>query len=399
MTATPHRLMGVQLLRLIAALMVVLQHTRYYTGKAYGVDDKAFFSLELGETGVFIFFVISGYVIGRQVGIAPARFATHRLLRIYPAHFTAIALATLMLLAIGTIGLSDVRFDLSLALLPIGALQEWSRVPYWTLIFEVYFYAVAFTLMLGGRRLFDAGLCIWAAALIAISVAHPFVPNAIPNAEGLVTSLWALLFIGGAALARAHAGNSVPLAIIAAFAFATAYKLPDAALAHILACTAATAAVVHVAVTVERFFANRTFAKPIAALGDWSYGLYLIHAPVLVVCASLLPLTFIPHSVGWPLALAIAILTGLSFGRLEHRAYVTLLRPLGDRLALHKRDSLSHAIDADLPTGVGIVLAPLVAIDRAGRRAADRQIDLSLCDCARCDLQERGGDRGRGDAH
>lgn len=327
------RLIGVQLLRLFAALLVVVQHARYYTSLAYGVDDTAFFSLLLGETGVFIFFVISGYVIGRQVGISPARFATHRMLRIYPAHFAALMFATLLLLAVGTIGLTDIKLDLSMLLLPIGALQGWSRVPYWTLIFEVYFYAVAFIMMLGGHQLFDAGLSIWAAALVAVSVAVPFVPNAMPNAEGLVTSLWALLFIGGAALARAHAGNSLPLALIVMCAFAAAYKLPAPGLSRILACTAATMAVIHVAVEAERRLADSPFFRRLAASGDWSYGLYLIHAPVLVACCALLPVAVVPHSVGWMLVLAIAVLVGLSVGRLEHGFYARILRPLADRLA------------------------------------------------------------------
>lgn len=73
------RLGGIQILRLIAALMVLIQHAIYLPSIHYGLDVMAFRKLGVGISGVYIFFVISGYVIAGLVDQRPLKFALHRI--------------------------------------------------------------------------------------------------------------------------------------------------------------------------------------------------------------------------------------------------------------------------------------------------------------------------------
>ena len=75
---------GIQGLRAVAALLVVIQHAIYcayvWRGDAYPHPPPVRF----GAIGVTLFFAISGFVIALNRRRPVGRFAAHRLLRIYP---------------------------------------------------------------------------------------------------------------------------------------------------------------------------------------------------------------------------------------------------------------------------------------------------------------------------
>lgn len=144
---------GLDLLRFVAAMLVLLNHfATYATLKPEVVSDlslRAYGFLEafedVGATGVQIFFVISGFVISRSAGSLTGRsgamrFALLRAARILPALWISgvISLIALLLAGEDFLPLVD-RFIRSALLSPIG--------PYidgvvWSLVVEAVFYCL-----------------------------------------------------------------------------------------------------------------------------------------------------------------------------------------------------------------------------------------------------------------
>ncbi|MBW9052124.1 acyltransferase family protein [Rhizobium mesosinicum] len=154
-------LVQLQYLRAIAALMVVYFHAILQLAKVNPAIDAT--SFIYGETGVDIFFVLSGFVMwlttsGRSM--TPADFARKRIKRIVPLYW----LATLFSAAVALIApslLKSTTFDLphlmaSLLFLPWinpvdPAMIAPVIVPGWTLNYEMFFYFV-FALLLPIRE-------------------------------------------------------------------------------------------------------------------------------------------------------------------------------------------------------------------------------------------------------
>src|SRR5262245_21564874 len=189
------RLAGIQILRLIAAVTVLVQHCYVLVMIERGGPTKGFLQLDLGALGVYLFFAISGYVIALQAEIRPARFALHRIARIYPPYIAAAILGFCVVVARGELP-DTIAFDPSILLLPAGHSQKWFAVPYWTLVYEMFFYAVAWLLMC--LRAYDLGLIAWTAIILIFSDPSPD----ILAFSGLLTSPLCLIFIMGAAYAR-----------------------------------------------------------------------------------------------------------------------------------------------------------------------------------------------------
>jgi peptidoglycan/LPS O-acetylase OafA/YrhL len=146
-----HQIDGLQLLRAVAVISVAWLH---------GSEKLAVHSghrlPDLGVFGVDIFFVISGFILSsvamrerRQPGLpTTANFLKRRLLRIYPLYWI------FALLAIARLSLSHQPFESkyipAFFLMPplqypaFPLLHEFS----WTLIFEVFFYALLSVLLL-----------------------------------------------------------------------------------------------------------------------------------------------------------------------------------------------------------------------------------------------------------
>src|SRR5215211_6730813 len=102
---------GMQALRAVAALLVVLQHAIFYACYTAGIDAGPYLKAPFARIGVMLFFCISGFVIGLNRHLPTGVFAVRRALRIYPAFWVTIIIALLML--------PDAKFDWwSAALLP-----------------------------------------------------------------------------------------------------------------------------------------------------------------------------------------------------------------------------------------------------------------------------------------
>lgn len=174
MSAARTEIIGLQYLRGIAALMVVVDHA------ALTVATPKYFGAGLwnsvlirGASGVDLFFLISGFIITwvsltpegapRQ---SPAQFFGRRFVRIVPLLWLAvISYAALRLLGRG---LFDFGASLrALVLWPVGTLEP---LNIWTLRYEAIFYVVFAATMMGPKILRPL-LVVWAVAPIILALA------------------------------------------------------------------------------------------------------------------------------------------------------------------------------------------------------------------------------------
>ncbi|MEV7385673.1 acyltransferase [Streptomyces sp. NPDC091215] len=222
----PHtRLLALDGLRLVAALMVCLYH---YAGRGGVVSaswhqnpGRVFPTLSgaavYGCLGVEFFFVISGFVIcmsswGRSLG----DFFRSRVARLYPAYWVALLLVTGACLVLPAV-VHAVRPDEFLVNLTM--LQQPMGVPRvlgvcWTLWVEVRFYALfALTVVLPGvtYRRVVLFCSVWTLAAVLSTAAGG------PWTELVVMPGYAPYFIGGLALYLVHrfGGRLLPWGIVA----------------------------------------------------------------------------------------------------------------------------------------------------------------------------------------
>ena len=168
---------GIQALRFVAAMLVVLAHSTAMVNERMHLD---MFKWRAGWSGVDIFFVISGFVMAISSGGLMQRangwkiFLTRRLIRIVPLYWVATTLKLATILALPTLALDsplelwntiasylfiptfDDKSLLAAPLLKVG----------WTLNYEMLFYAIfTMALFLGKSPL------KFTAAIFAIAVA------------------------------------------------------------------------------------------------------------------------------------------------------------------------------------------------------------------------------------
>ena len=151
------RLHALQYLRAVAALAVVYSHS------VIQVTDYEQYLAHAGSFGVDIFFVISGFIM---VYIAkpddtPGRFIANRIRRVVPLYwFFTFLMASILILMPNVFKATVFQWDtflMSLAFIPHFSVAYdgyvWPIVaPGWSLVFEMYFYALfALSLLVGTR--------------------------------------------------------------------------------------------------------------------------------------------------------------------------------------------------------------------------------------------------------
>jgi peptidoglycan/LPS O-acetylase OafA/YrhL len=166
------RLREIDALRGIAALLVVFHHALEYprlagSGAAAAIMDNITF----GRFGVCLFFLISGFVVPFSfAGDHPiAGFAISRAFRLYPAYWLSMFVA----LAAAMAPLSAVPANLTMLQYAFG--QPDMIGVYWTLAFELIFYAACAFLFWRGKLFQWAApiAAIFLAASVGLSVASP----------------------------------------------------------------------------------------------------------------------------------------------------------------------------------------------------------------------------------
>ena len=279
--------------------------------------QQVLFWLQRSHHGVFLFFVLSGYLIGRMWWPQPqasyARFVWRRTLRIYPAFLLSFVASMLFVRFIGSMTPLDGPRLLGNLLFLNGAPGS-GVVPLnivtWSLFYEMTFYLVFPLLML-------AAMLESPRLVRAVSMAGILLPLAlvIAGADALVLC-WSLLF-GGVALAlwqdrAAPVLARVPaLAVVAAYLAVTTGALFDVApqTAGVMAFGAVGVLVLAKAVAGDNALAHALALRPLVLLGRISYSFYLLHWMIVVLVARAVA----PHGDAWGALSATLLIFGGGF--------------------------------------------------------------------------------------
>jgi len=161
---TSKRIPELDSLRGIAALAVVFFHYFYNYNKHYGHNFYVSDLFDIGQTGVHLFFIISGFVIywtlTRSENIL--QFIWSRFSRLYPVYWAAVIISftftTLMGPADRSVGTTDAFINLTMFHEYIG-IAHVDRV-YWTLSIELAFYILVGCALFLGLTKHTTKICV-----------------------------------------------------------------------------------------------------------------------------------------------------------------------------------------------------------------------------------------------
>jgi peptidoglycan/LPS O-acetylase OafA/YrhL len=368
---SPARLVGLDGLRGLAALFVVLHHCWLMSFPGFPAATGPWWAawLAYGHFAVVVFIVLSGF----SLAVSPARsgwrldslrrFARRRAWRILPPYWPALALSLVIAWTLvpqpgeGTpTGTSVLIYGLLLQDVfgspsPNGA--------FWSIAVEAQLYLVFPLMLLLARR---AGMAVMLGVLtVAVTAVGLLAPHVhMVDMLMRLTPQFAVLFgVGVAAAGVVRAGNRwqsarLPLqwpALLAAVPFllliavqgqewtVTHYFWVDLAAGPAVGLLLAGVATGHPAPLVRLLD-----TRPARRLGSFSYSLYLTHAPIVVVVSKLIVAPRV--SAGVPtflatlaLALPVTIVVAWVFASLfelpfqRHRSWPALRTAIRDRLS------------------------------------------------------------------
>jgi exopolysaccharide production protein ExoZ len=336
MEPTPSTFHSIQVLRVLAALLVVLFHSHTAVSEA-GADPlfrQERYLFEFGAVGVHIFFVISGFIMVATSNFEPVfrprQFMRRRLVRIYPVYWICAALY------LAYHSLYGEPYELSFVQL-VSALLLWPGHagliigPAWTLAYEMFFYCCfALAMALGLTR----GLVVLSGSF-AVLIVFGLVVAPVSPALHLATNALLAEFVAGMAIGWLLKRNFLPmtsavpwitmaLVLYVGGLFYGFSRLPSA-----LAWGLPSAFLVLGAICWELRQGTTTITRWTGVLGDSSYSLYLVH--ILLITLFLEVTMEFPPLKGHSALAMTAIVTGscVVLAELFHRG---VERPLLRRL-------------------------------------------------------------------
>lgn len=286
--AAAPRYEGVQALRFVAALSVVMLHVAFYTRQRLVDAPLSFW--EGANWGVDIFFVISGFVmmvsarglIGHPNG---ARiFMLRRILRIVPVYWIATTIKVAVLLAAPTLALHN-AFDLERVILsylflpsrnPAGVIEPIHGVG-WTLIFEMFFYALfALAMLLRAPVIPFVGAVLAVCAGLSAFRDEAAWPAAAFYFDPMVLQFFWGMLIGRVALQGPPLHPALGVALVAAGLLLLLSPAIAGMTEGFPRIGVGPAMLVAGVVILEPYLAGRV-PPPLLLLGDASYSLYIFH--------------------------------------------------------------------------------------------------------------------------
>lgn len=159
--AQPNVIIGLDLVRFAAALMVVVYHFAHRAWAApiesarirqFMPNSPVFLELEplvwMGWVGVEIFFVISGFVIAKSAEhSSPFAFLRSRIVRLAPAIWVCATITLAVFCMVKGIDGGTLKSFVRAIAIPVFPYGPWIDSVYWTLVVEITFYAVVFFLL------------------------------------------------------------------------------------------------------------------------------------------------------------------------------------------------------------------------------------------------------------
>ncbi len=300
---TARKMAFIDVLRGLAAVLVYVFHQQIHTFIGYpekpipqGSLTWWFFlgAIDLGKIAVAVFFCVSGYLIPSTLtkpGATIRDFTIHRIFRLYPAYWVSIAARLVVLVALGMTANLPTTFNLLANITMfqkfIGQ-QDFIGV-FWTLQIELVFYIVA--AVLAWRKLLS---CRWPIQLTMmlltlVCAAGRYVTHKpLPVAMFMAMSLMWMADTLRASERGEASGSDVRRAVASVIAmlipasllgygdegprYITTYLL---AIGVFVACWAKRAA----------FEKSNKAMRALGWLGDWSYGIYLMHGTLQILIA------------------------------------------------------------------------------------------------------------------
>jgi peptidoglycan/LPS O-acetylase OafA/YrhL len=286
---------ALDLLRLFAALAVVLFHYAYRGARAEDLTTVALPAFEpvakYGWFGVQLFFVISGFVIARSaIGRTALQFGIARAGRLWPAFIVCTTITFLFTYFLGAprFGTSLPHWLANLTMVAPAFRQPFMDGAYWSIVIELTFYGwLALFIALGQfpKRLDDIVLGWLAIALINEALIHSSIMRHLFMTE------YAGFFCAGILLADMAAGRrgwQAPFLIVVSTVISCSEALVGGAEtavhyateikpALMIGLTVLTVALVALA---SRIRALPLPAGLVLAIGGLTYPLYLLHQHV-----------------------------------------------------------------------------------------------------------------------
>lgn len=335
----PTKFESIQVLRGVAALLVVAAHLQVIEQK-YGHGGAILPAwLEYGKVSVDLFFVISGFVIATvtrgqfKSWRAAGYFLFQRMTRIYPPYWLYSTMILLLWLfrpdMVNASQGHQVNIVASFLLLPQDLVPL--LMVGWTLIHEMYFYvATALLMPVVRERAFPVALALWALVVIVgqLYCAIDTGENVSPWIR-LVFHPLTLEFVGGAGIALLLNGNIrgngrviMSVGIIGFIVAAIWLHAGDTALDtdgwwRLLFFGLPSLLVVHGAASAE-IAGKARFPMIMRKIGDASYSIYLTHILVLSVIGRAWAQMATPEAIN-PIMLATMVLATLIVGLLSYR--------------------------------------------------------------------------------
>jgi exopolysaccharide production protein ExoZ len=327
---------SLQALRAIAAIAVVIYHSQGLCHKyASGPSLSEAAMKGVGQYGVDLFFVLSGFVIlytVRRTDSTAGAFLARRLIRIVPLYWILTVglflLPFLVPAVISSPAVPDPRTILRSLLFVSYLLNTQQPILYvgWSVEYEMLFYVLAALALLASLPLYRTLGLIFVAVYALL---HLFVPLAVApgNARFFLGNQQVFEFVLGLFLAELALNGKPRLLDVAIPIAAVALTMTLEGGGRFLLAGLPAAVIVWAAVRTEhwtaRYGATRWFAK----VGDASYSIYLVQVLILPAVGKLVA-RFVPNLAPDLLVLlATAIVVGA--GMLLYRV---LERPLLKRL-------------------------------------------------------------------
>ena len=188
-------------LRGLAALAVVLFHFTYSYDYAFGILSADKFYFTYGNSGVQLFFLISGFVIFMTLEKTKNAkdFVVSRFSRLYPAYWASI-IATVAITTALAVPFQKGMFELKQVLVNFSMLQYWFKIKdvdgaYWTLAVELTFYVIMLSVYLLKKQKFITWFCfVW----LFLSICFETFEIPFENYVTVILILkYAPLFVGG----------------------------------------------------------------------------------------------------------------------------------------------------------------------------------------------------------
>jgi peptidoglycan/LPS O-acetylase OafA/YrhL len=336
-----HRYKSIDALRAFAALAVLVFHyeSLLTAGPLSQETDIQTLYSHLGLMGVELFFIISGFVIlltlDRNQSVV--RFIAGRVGRIYPAYLVSVIFTGLFFVSIGYATVAQVATNLTL-------LQGFFNVrdlinPYWTLAYEIWFYALMSLVVKAGLLNSVDRLAL---AWLALAFTLRFLDVELGTRSSLLTLLqFGHLFIAGMMIYRITSGKSdaITLGVLALCVLYSAFGRND--WAHIPPMTYFVINGIFIA-AVWAAASGRDFRTPywLVAIGVCSYSLYLFHVPIGFMLAKVADAYGVSR---WITVLA-SVLASLGFAFLS-RTYIEVpgQRIVADLFAVDERRRMAQS--------------------------------------------------------